>query len=296
MSVPAAYLAVIAIWSTTPLAIKWSSEGPSFVAGVTSRMLIGTVICLLIVRLFRVEMPWHRGAVQAYVAGSLAVFGGMMSVYWGAQYIDSGMVALLFGLTPLATTMIAVMTGTESRPGIMKLFAIVIALAGLACILLPDSVNSAVGNGQAIYGMAAVFMGMLMHSVSTVWVKKTAQGMPALAMTTGSLLLSLPLYLLSWYVIDGTIPAQVPTQAAASIVYLGLFGSVLGYILYFYALRHVTASKMALITLVTPVTALLIGQAFNHEQVTPMVWLGTAMIMLGLVMHQWGHRLRFRLA
>ena len=296
MSVPAAYLAVIAIWSTTPLAIKWSSEGPGFAAGVTARMVIGTVICLLIVRLFRVAVPWHRRAVQAYAAGSLAVFGGMMSVYWGAQYIDSGLVALLFGLTPLTTTIISVMTGAESRPGMMKVFAIFIALAGLACILLPDSKNGGVTHADAVYGMAAVFMGMLMHSVSTVWVKKAAQGMPAMAMTTGSLLMSLPLYLVSWYIIDGTIPAQIETRALGSIVYLGLFGSVLGYIMYFYALRHVTASKMALITLITPVTALLIGQALNSEQVTPIVWLGTVMIMLGLVMHQWGHRLRLKLA
>ena len=296
MSVPAAYLAVIAIWSTTPLAIKWSSEGPGFATGVTARMVIGTVICLLIVRLFRVEVPWHRRAVQAYAAGSLAVFGGMMSVYWGAQFIDSGLVALLFGLTPLATTIISVTTGTESRPGMMKLFAIFIALVGLCIILLPGSLDSGDTNARSVYGMAAVFMGMLMHSVSTVWVKNTAQGLPAMAMTTGSLLMSLPLYLLSWYIIDGTIPAQIDTRAIGSIVYLGLFGSVLGYIMYFYALRHVTASKMALLTLITPVTALLLGQALNNEQVTPMVWLGTGMILLGLVLHQWGHRLRFRFA
>jgi len=294
MSVPAAYLAVIAIWSTTPLAIKWSSEGPGYVAGVTGRMLIGTVICLLIVKLFRVVMPWHRRAVEAYVAGSLAVFGGMMSVYWGAQYIDSGMVALLFGLTPLATTLIAVVSGTESRPGIIKVFAIFIALVGLTMILLPTSPNTGIENTDSLYGMAAVFAGMLMHSVSTVWAKKAAQGLPAMAMTTGSLLMSLPLYLLSWYVIDGTIPASIDTRAATSIVYLGVFGSVFGYVLYFYALRHVTASKMALLTLVTPVTALLLGQALNNEQVTATVWTGTALILMGLVMHQWGHRLRLK--
>jgi len=296
MSVPAAYLAVIAIWSTTPLTIKWSSEGPGYVAGVTGRMLIGTVICLIIVKLFRIEMPWHRRAVEAYAAGSLAVFGGMMSVYWGAQFIDSGMVALLFGLTPLATTVIAVMTGAESRPGAIKIIAIFIALSGLACILLPGSDSTGYENSDTVYGMAAVFAGMLMHSVSTVWAKKAAQGLPAMAMTTGSLLMSMPLYLLSWYVIDGTIPTSIDTRAVSSIIYLGVFGSVLGYMLYFYALRHVTASKMALLTLVTPVTALLLGQALNQEQVTATVWTGTGMIMLGLVMHQWGHRLRFRTA
>lgn len=295
MSVPAAYLAVIVIWSTTPLAIKWSSEGPSFIAGVTSRMLIGTVICLLLVKLLRIAMPWHRQAVYAYIAGSLAVFAGMLSVYWGAQFIDSGLVALLFGLTPLAITIISVTMGTESRPGLFKIIGIAIALTGLFCIVLLDGKTGHITE-KSLYGMLAVFMGMLMHSISTVWVKQLGQQMPALAMTTGSLLFSMPLYLIVWYFADGTIPDNVPVHAIGSILYLGLFGSVLGYIFYFYTLRHVSASNVGLITLITPVTALLLGQAMNGEQVTSIVWFGTGLIIVGLSLHQWEQRQRLKAA
>ena len=49
MSVPAAYLAVILIWTTTPLAIKWSGEEPGFLFGVTGRMVLGTFTALLAV-------------------------------------------------------------------------------------------------------------------------------------------------------------------------------------------------------------------------------------------------------
>ena len=289
MSVPAAYLAVIVIWSTTPLAIKWSAEGPGFIAGVTGRMLIGTIICLVLVKLLRVVMPWHRKAMYAYAAGSLAVFGGMLSVYWGAQFINSGLVALLFGLTPLAITVISVSMGTESRPGSLKLLGIFTAICGLVCIVLLDS-DAHDLTEKSIYGMIAVFMGMLMHSVSTVWVKQVGQTMPALAMTTGSLLFSMPLYLIVWWLVDGTIPENVPEHAMASIIYLGIFGSVLGYMFYFYTLRHVSASNVGLIPLITPVTALLIGQALNSEAVTAIMWLGTSLIILGLSMHQWEQR------
>ena len=289
MSVPAAYLAVIVIWSTTPLAIKWSSEGPGFIAGVTGRMLIGTLICLALVKLLRVTMPWHRQAVYAYIAGSLAVFAGMLSVYWGAQFIESGLVALLFGLTPLAITVISVSMGTEARPGVVKILGIIIALSGLFCIVLLGGKAGQLTE-KSLYGMLAVFVGMLMHSVSTVWVKQLSEEMSALAMTTGSLLFSMPLYLIVWYVADGTIPDNLPIHAIASIMYLGVFGSVLGYIFYFYTLRHVSATNVGLITLITPVIALLIGQLLNNESVTPIVWIGTSMIILGLSMHQWEQR------
>lgn len=59
MSVPTAFIGVIIIWSTTPLAIKWSTEGPGFLFGVTSRMVIGVVLCILLMQALRIRMPWH---------------------------------------------------------------------------------------------------------------------------------------------------------------------------------------------------------------------------------------------
>jgi drug/metabolite transporter (DMT)-like permease len=61
--------------------------------------------------------------------------------------------------------------------------------------------------------------------------------------------------------------------------------------LYFYVLKHVQASKVALITLMTPVSALFIGQGFNGEHITANVWYGTGVILAALVVHQWGDRL-----
>ena len=60
MSVPAAFLGVVLIWATTPLAIKWSSEGAGFLFGVASRMVLGVLVCLVLVALLSRRMRWHR--------------------------------------------------------------------------------------------------------------------------------------------------------------------------------------------------------------------------------------------
>ena len=144
MSVPAAYLAIIVIWSTTPLAIKWSGEGTGFIVGVSARMLIGAVLCLLLIRILRIEMPWHKQARQAYMAGAMAVYGAMLCVYWGSQYISSGMLSVIFGLTPLMTGIIVVVLGTEQRPGPMRILGLVFALVGLVSIFgMKDTVSEA---------------------------------------------------------------------------------------------------------------------------------------------------------
>jgi drug/metabolite transporter (DMT)-like permease len=65
---------------------------------------------------------------------------------------------------------------------------------------------------------------------------------------------------------------------------------VLGFALYFYLVKHMDTGRVALITLITPVIALLLGHALNNETILPQVWLGTASIVLGLGLHQWGGR------
>jgi drug/metabolite transporter (DMT)-like permease len=63
---------------------------------------------------------------------------------------------------------------------------------------------------------------------------------------------------------------------------------VLGFALYYYLIKHMQAGHIALITLITPVMALLLGHNLNNEAILPQVWMGTASIVLGLCLHRWG--------
>ncbi len=107
MSVFLAYLSVILIWSTTPLAIKWSGEGHGYLFGATGRMSIGLVYVLLAMAVLHQSLPWHRKARLAYLGAALHIYGAMLAVYWAAQFIPSGWVAVVFGLTPMLTAVMA---------------------------------------------------------------------------------------------------------------------------------------------------------------------------------------------
>ena len=62
---------------------------------------------------------------------------------------------------------------------------------------------------------------------------------------------------------------------------------VIGFTLYYYVIKHMDASKVSLITLVTPVIALLLGHWLNGEVIGLRLWLGTGLILFGLTVHQW---------
>lgn len=283
MSVPAAYLGIILIWSTTPLAVKWSGEGPGYLFGVTARMAIGAFLCLLLVRLLRTSVPWHRAAVRSYAAAAVGIYGAMICVYWGARYVPSGLISVLFGLTPIITGALAAAWLGERSLTPAKILGSMIGLGGLLLIFGVEHPASDAG-----YGLAAVLLSVLLHSLSTVWVKRVGAALPALTLTTGALLFSLPLYLLTWLLLDGKPPPALPSHAVLSIVYLGVFGSVAGFILYYYALRRVSAGRMALILLVTPVLALLLGHFLNGESFGPRHLAGTALILSGLLFYETG--------
>lgn len=284
MSVPAAYLAVVLIWSTTPLAVKWSGEGPGFLLGALGRMSLAALLCLALIVVLRMELPWHRRARQTYLSGALGAFGAMLCVYWAAQYIPSGLIAVLFGLTPLVTTLLARPLLGERAFTPAHLLGLALGLGGLAVIF-----GAGLNLGpHAAAGLAGLCLAVLLHSLSLVLVKRYGAELPSLTVTSGALVVVTPLFLATWLALDGHAPAQVPSRALASIVYLGIIGSVIGFTLFFYVIKNVPAHTSALITLITPILALLLGAAVNHEHVGARVWAGTALVLGGLALHQWG--------
>lgn len=283
MSIPAAYIAVILIWSTTPLAIQWSSIGAGFSFAVMARMVIGLALATLLLTVWRIGLPLHRNARMSYLAGGLGLFGAMLCTYWGAQFIPSGLVSVLFGLAPLVTSLLAALWLGERALEPFKLAGIALGLAGLVVVFGAQSASDAT---HATYGVAALLLAVLIYSSSLVWMKRIGDDSPPLATTAGTLGVAMPLFIAAWWLADGSVPVDMPLRSEAAIVYLGVFGSVLGFALYYYIIKHVEAGKVALITLVTPVLALLLGNWLNAETVPPRVWLGAGCISLGLALHQ----------
>jgi drug/metabolite transporter (DMT)-like permease len=284
VSVPIAYIGVILIWSTTPLAIQWSGDGVGYLFGITSRMILGVLVGLMVAGLFSVRLPWHAEARRTYLAAGLGLFFAMTSVYWSSQFIPSGWMSVLFGLAPIVTGLIATFLLSEQALNSARLAGMLLGLAGLVIMLL----GSQQLGPQAAWGIAGMVFSVTAYSASAVAVKRIGADIPALATTIGGLMVTVPL-LVSVYLLTGEpLPAVVPQKAMLSIIYLGMIGSVLGFALYYYVLRHVEATRVALITLITPVLALMLGHLLNDEALQIEAMLGTAAILSGLLLFEYG--------
>ena len=287
MSIPAAYIGVILIWSTTPLAIQWSGDEVGWLFGITTRMCIGVLTGLVAVLLFRISLPWHSAARRTYLAAGLGLFCAMTLVYWSARYIPSGWISVLFGIAPMITGVMAHFWLQETALSPARITGLLLGIAGLAIMLIG---TRSLGPGAAL-GIAGLLLSVTAYSASAIAIKRIGADIPALATTVGGLAVTVPLLLAVYAVTGEPLPSHVPPRVAVSIAYLGMVGSVLGFALYYYVLRHVEATRVALITLLTPVIALLLGKLLNGEDIHAEAWGGTATILTGLLLFEYGQRM-----
>jgi drug/metabolite transporter (DMT)-like permease len=96
----------------------------------------------------------------------------------------------------------------------------------------------------------------------------------------------MPLFLLSFIFFADPLPVQVASRTFWSIIYLGVMGSVVGFVSYYFVLARLSPSTVALATLITPISALFLGRWLNHENITASIFIGTACVLTGLVLHQ----------
>ncbi len=288
MAIKLAFLGVIIIWSTTPLAIKWSGgDEVGFLFGVTMRMILGCVVAGFLVTVLRHHFSLSKSSIKAYLASGIGIYVAMLMAYWSASYMPSGWIALVWGVSPVLAGIFGHFFLGENALLMHKLIGIFIGLLGLFVIFIEGA-----GMGSNVMlGVFLAFIGVLGQLSSAIAIKKIDADVSGLVMTTGGLAVSIPLFIISWLIFDGELPDEIPFRTASSIVYLALMGSVVGFSLYYYLLKNVEASKVALITLVTPVSALLLGSYLNDETITTSVIIGAALIIGGLASYQWGDKI-----
>jgi drug/metabolite transporter (DMT)-like permease len=246
-------------------------------------MVIGLLALLVLLRLMKIELPWHRNARMIYLVSGLSLYIAMSFVYWSAQYIPSGWISVIFGLSPIITSVLASMILKDSQLSGMRIFGMLTGLLGLTVVFLEGlTISSA-----ALLGVVAVVISATAQSLGSVLIKKQKPDFHPIAITTGSIMVALPFFLLNC-IVSGGWPDTIPVKSALSIAYLAVIGSAIGFPLYFYLLKNLTPERVAIVTLITPITALILGSVFNGEVIGLKVWTGTILIITGLSIYEYG--------
>lgn len=284
MAVRLTYLLVIFIWTTTPLAIKLGGDTLDPMAGLSLRIaiafLVGSTICTIAgIAVLNIK----RNGIL-YFAGSLGLFPNMALVYFSAEYISSGLIALMFGLLPFFTAILSKPILGKSSLSSQKIIAIVLAIVGLLFIFYDDGIMI----GEAYIGLILMLGSNLVFAACTLWMKKINKilNVPPFEQTLGAMAFSLPGMLITWFFVVGYEPLQFSSVSIASLLYLSLFASLVGFAAYYHILNNMSVDTVALIPLITPITAMVLGVIVADETITRAMYIGAVFILVALIIHQ----------
>jgi putative membrane protein PagO len=275
------YAAMCLIWGSTWIMIKLGLRGAPPMTAVAVRFILAALLVHVIIAIRRKKLPRTRGFLLLSLFLGLVHFAlPYVLVYWGEQYISSGLTAVLYSTMPICVALLArVLIG--DRLTFRKTIGILVGFAGVWVIF---SASMSFGGHDAAVGMGAILISVLCASLSSVVVKKYASRydpfvMLALPFTIGGLLVSVLAV-----AVEGSNPLQFDALTWITIVYLAVLGSVVAFSFYFWIIKRIDVTVLSYQTFVIPVFAVLIGWIFLKETVTIRVIAGAALILAGIAL------------
>jgi drug/metabolite transporter (DMT)-like permease len=275
------WLLLCFIWGSTWLFIKLGLEDlpPLTFAGI--RFVIASAILFTIVVVRRVPIPRSRSDwLLLAITGILAFSLNYGLLFWGEQYISSGLAALLQSTIPAFGLIIAhfYLPGEQMTPA--KIFGVIMGVAGVGVIF---SNQLSVAGPGALAGCAALVLSSVCAAYSNVLVKARGQHLDPAILAAGQMLCGLVPLLLIGIPLEGTpFNFRWTPRALVALFYLAIVGSVTAFLLYYWLVRNMDVTKTMLIALVTPVVAVTLGMLVLDEKLDWRTLAGGAMIMSGI--------------
>lgn len=264
-----------AIWGTTWLAIKVGYAAFPPFWGAALRFFIAAGVLIVLAAVFeRRTIGWPAVRTMAWV-GLAFIVGDYAFVYWGEQFLASGMTAVLFSTSPFFVAAFAYLMLGE-RWTRAQVACAVLAFAGVVVISWAD-----LGDAARLLPLAAIIVAAAGAGLGSVIMRRDARLVPPFTLNAGAMLIGAAVLLLV-SAVAGERPVG-PHGAAGwgSMLYLSLFGSVVAFVLFAQLLKRWPAGRAGTLVFLTPLIALAAGALARGEAPDARSWVGIALILGG---------------
>jgi drug/metabolite transporter (DMT)-like permease len=277
------WLVLCGIWGSTWLFIKLGlADLPPFTfAGI--RFIIAVAIVFSIIRIRGLALPRARADwILLAVTGILSFGFNYGLVFWGEQYITSGLAALLQATLPAFGLVFAHFHLPGERLSWAKIGGVILGVCGVAVVF---SNQLAISGRQALAGCIALILSAGFAAYSKVLVKKHGKKLNPAILTGGQMFFGLLLLMVLGLSLEGN-PFRLHWTPVAiiALVYLAIVGSVIAFMLYYWLVLNMDVTKSMLIALVTPVVAVILGMLVLNEEFSWRTLAGGAMIISGIAL------------
>jgi drug/metabolite transporter (DMT)-like permease len=282
----ASYALLVAIWSSTWVAIKVGLGDTPPLLGAGVRFCVAGVGLLVLARLW--GRPLRTDALLASILAALPFAATYGLIYWSEQYVPSGLAAVLFGVLPIYVALIA-SVALRDEPLRARLFlGVVLALGGL---VLAFSESVALGDSRyAVVAALACVAAPLGAAIGTVATKRRGARLDATVLNGWAAVGGGVLLLIASAAGESWADTSWTASALGSIAYLAVVGTALAFVTLTRLLRELPAVTMSFISLLLPFGALGFGALIEGEPLTFAELAGAALVAAGIAVAQWPGR------
>ncbi|MEX2116350.1 MAG: EamA family transporter [Bacteroidota bacterium] len=274
-------IVVCLIWGTTWVAIKIGLRSIPPILGASLRFLLASLFLLGLIEFRRIQFVGDKTFWNLGILMGLSSFGIPLAlVYWGTQFIPTGLASILFATHPFAVAVCSYFLLTNERLTKPKLAGIILGFIGIYVIFASEF---SFRSNLAIEGMVAIILSSALQAFTLVTVKKyggpyNTMSLNYVGMVIGGVLLAV----MSFFV-ENHSGIVFNNEAILSLVYLAVFGSVVTFVTYFWLLKHVEVVLLSLTAFVTPIIAVIAGVVVFNESLTAQMLAGSGLVLFGII-------------
>ena len=275
------WLILCGIWGSTWLFIKLGLEDlpPLTFAGI--RFVISCAILFPLVWVRHLALPKTRSDWFLVVGTGVMSFSlNYGLVFWAEQYITSGLAALLQAMLPAFGLILAHIHVPAERMTWVKIAGVVLGVFGVGVVF---SNQLAISGRLALAGCVAMVLSAFFAAYSNVLVKTHGKNLNPAVLAAFQMLFGLVPLLLYGLTFEGNpLRLRWTPLALVCLMYLAVVGTVIAFLMYYWLIQNMDVTKTMLISLVTPVVAVILGMLVLDEQLSWRTLVGGAMIMAGI--------------
>lgn len=275
-------LLLAAIWGPSFLFIKVAVQEIPPVTLVAARVALASFTLFLIVRAQGRRLPpwgrvWRHFAFMGLFAHALP----FVLFSWGEMHVDSALASILNGTTPLFTVILAHFLVADDRMTPLKLAGTLLGLAGLVALVVPSLLAGIQAETWGLLGMAVA---AVCYAITIIYSRQHLRGLPPLVAPTAQLMMAAIFLLPVSLVLDKPFTLALPGwPALGGLLGLSLWGTAVAFAVYYHILEKMNATDLAMVTYLIPIFGIALGVIVLGETLSWNVYLGCALILLGVM-------------
>lgn len=295
-----AFIVLGLVWGSSFLWIKIAVQEISPLMLVSLRLLFGILFLAVAALFVRPRLPDQRGVwIALIILGFTNTAIPYLLITWGEQYIDSAVAAILNATTPLFTMLIAQFFLRDDRMTLLRLVGLLIGFTGIVVLVSRDltgglaQVTLAASaslktikptNYLVILGQLAVLLASLLYAASSVFARRTTKGLSPVVVSLIPLLGADAVLWMTTYTVDAPFLLPETGLTWLAVLWLGLLGTGMAFLLYFYLLHSVGPTRTTLVTYVFPIVGVILGVLILDERLDWNLALGCALVVSSIIL------------